>query len=141
MDKQLKTEIKKLLTGRTIRDDEGWLIAVPEGSRFIYHGITDKTGYRKIKCKEMEVEVDEDPEQAFYTVMNALQEIGLLVNMQHKPDALCALCRVFLTRRVLLCVEPAEDGKVLVQAYVGRSFTSWLCCRIAFSKFVKKIRE
>ena len=141
MDKELKIEIRKLLTGRTIRDDEGWLIAVPEGSRFIYHGITDKTGYRKIKCKEQLVDVDKDNEQAFYTVMNALQEIGLLVNMQHKPDALCALCRVFMTRRVLLCVEPVEDGKVLVQAYVGRSFTSRLCCRKIISKFMQKIRE
>ena len=52
MDKQLKTELRKLLTGRTIRDEEGWLIAVPEGSYFIYHGITDRTGYRKIKCVE-----------------------------------------------------------------------------------------
>ena len=52
MDKQLKTELRKLLTGRTVRDEEGWLIAVPEGNYLIYHGITDRSGYGKIKCRE-----------------------------------------------------------------------------------------
>ena len=98
MDKQLKTELRKLLTGRTIRDEEGWLIAVPEGSYFVYHGITDRTGYRKIKCREERVQVATDNEQAFRRVLKALMDIGLLVNMKTKPDALCALCRFFLTK-------------------------------------------
>ena len=141
MNKQLKTELRKLLTGRTIRDEEGWLIAVPEGNHFIYHGITDRTGYRKIKVKETRMAVSTDNEKAFHMVFEALQDLGIMVNMKEKPSALCALCRVFLTRRVLLCVEPERDGNVLVQAYVGRSFTSWLCCRKLISKFTGKIEE
>ena len=139
MDKQLKTELRKLLTGRTIRDEEGWLIAVPEGSYFVYHGITDRTGYRKIKCREERVQVAADNEQAFYLVLNALRDIGLLVNMKTKPDELCALCRFFLTKTVVLCVAPEEDGIVLVQAYTGRSFTAGLCCRMAISKLIKTL--
>lgn len=139
MDKQLKTELRKLLTGRTIRDEEGWLIAVPEGSYFVYHGITDKTGYRKIKCREERVKVASDNEQAFHTVLNALGDTGLLVNMKTKPDALCALCRFFLTKTVVLCVLPEGDGLVLVQAYTGRSFTAGICCRLAISKLIKKM--
>lgn len=141
MDKQLKTEIRKFLTGRTIRDKEGWLIAVPEGGPFVYHGVADGTGYRRIKVKQKRMEVAQDAEKAFYMVFEALQSIGIMANMQEKPNALCALCRVFLTRRVLLCVEPERDGIVLVQAYVGRSITSWLCCRKLISKFVRKIEE
>ena len=137
MDKQLKTELRKLLTGRTIRDEEGWLIAVPEGSYFVYHGITDRTGYRKIKCREERVQVATDNEQAFRKVLKALMDIGLLVNMKTKPDALCALCRFFLTKAVVLCVVPEGDGLVLVQAYTGRSFTAGLCCRMAISKLIK----
>lgn len=139
MDKQLKAELKKLLTGRTIRDEEGWLIAVPEGSYFIYHGVTDRTGYRKIKCVEERVQVDADNEKAFHTVFNALQDIGPLVNLKAKPDALCALCRFFLTKTVILCVVPEEEGTVLVQAYTGRSFTAGICCRMAIAKLVKKM--
>lgn len=139
MDKQLKTELRKLLTGRTIRDEEGWLIAVPEGSYFVYHGITDRTGYRKIKCREERVQVAADNEQAFYLVLNALRDVGLLVNMKTKPDALCALCRFFLTKTVVLCVAPEENGLVLVQAYTGRSFTAGICCRLAIAKFLKKL--
>lgn len=141
MEKQLKTEIRRLLTGRTIRDEEGWLIAVPEGNHFIYHGITDRTGYRKIKVKEKYIEITKRNESAFYLVLEALQNVGILVNLKGKPDALCALCRVFLTRRVLLCVEPEQDGKVLLQAYIGRSFTSPLCCRRLISRFERSIEE
>ena len=139
MDKQLKTELRKLLTGRTIRDEEGWLIAVPEGSHFIYHGITDRTGYRKIKCVEERVQVASDNEQAFYTVLKALSDIGLLVNMKTKPNALCALCRFFLTKTVVLCVVPEGDGLVLIQAYTGRSLTAGISCRLAITKLIKNM--
>ena len=141
MDKQLKAELRKLLTGRTIRDEEGWLTAVPEGSFFVYHGIVDKSGYRKIKCKEEQVQAAPDNETAFHTVLKALQEIGILVNMQTKPDALCALCRLFLTKAVILCVLPEGDGVVRIQAYTGRSFTAGLCCRLAIAKLMKKVKQ
>lgn len=139
MDKQLKAELKKLLTGRTIRDEEGWLIAVPEGSYLIYHGVTDRTGYHKIKCREERVQVADDNEQAFHAVLMALGDIGLLVNMQTKPDSLCALCRFFLTKTVVLCVIPEGNGMVLVQAYTGRSFLAGICCRLAIAKLIKKM--
>lgn len=139
MDKQLRNELRKLLTGRTIRDEEGWLIAVPEGSYFIYHGVTDRTGYRKIKCREERVQVAPDNEQAFHAVLNALSDVGLLVNMKTKPNALCAICRFFLTKTVVLCVVPEGEGLVLVQAYTGRSLTAGLCCRFAIAKLIKKL--
>lgn len=139
MDKQLKTELRKLLTGRTIRDEEGWLVAVPEGSYFIYHGLSDRTGYRKIKVREVRMKVADDNEAAFHTVLNALQDVGLLVNMKTKPDALCALCRFFLTKTVILCVNPEEEGLIQIQAYTGRSFTAGICCRLAIAKLIKKM--
>ena len=139
MDKEFKAELRKLLTGRTVRDEEGWLIAVPDGSYFVYHGVTDRTGYRKIKCKEERVQVASDNEQAFHTVLKALGEVGLLVNMKTKPDALCALCRFFLTKTVILCVVPEGNGLVLVQAYTGRSLTAGICCRLAIAKLIKQM--
>lgn len=139
MEKHLKTELRKLLTGRTIRDEEGWLIAIPEGSYFVYHGVTDRTGYRRIKLKEKLVRLGVDNEQAFYTVLNALKSMGVLVNMETKPNALCALCRFFLTKSVVLCVVPEGDGLVLVQAYTGRSITAGICCRLAISQLIKKM--
>ena len=139
MDKQLRVELRKLLTGRTIRDEEGWLVAVPDGSYFVYHGVADRTGYRKIKLREQRVQVAADNEQAFHMVLMALTEVGLLVNMKTKPEALCALCRFFLTKAVVLCVIPEGNGVVLVQAYTGSSFTAGICCRLAISKFIKEM--
>ena len=141
MDKQLKTELRKLLTGRTIRDEEGWLVAVPEGSYLLYHGVTDRTGYRKIKLVEERLQVADDNEEAFHAVMYALGEIGLLVNMRTKPNALCALCRMFLTKAVVLCVVPEGEGLVLVQAYTGRSFAAGILCRVTIRKFAQKIQQ
>jgi hypothetical protein len=140
MDKQFKTELRKLLTGRTIRDEEGWLIAVPEGSYLIYHGVADRTGFRKIKFKEKRVRLADDNEKAFHLVLGALQDMGILANMQTKPDALCAMCRMFLTKAVVLCVSPEGNGEVLVQAYTGRSLTAGICCRSAIAKLIKKCR-
>jgi hypothetical protein len=139
MEKQLKTELRKLLTGRTIRDEDGWLIAIPEGQHLIYHGITDRTGYHKIKCTEESLRVAPDNEAAFHKVLKALQDMGILVNMQTKPDALCALCRFFLTKAVIVCVEPKTDGVVLMQAYTGRSLLAGVCCRLAIAKLIKKM--
>lgn len=141
MEKQLKTELRKLLTGRTIRDEEGWLIAIPEGNYMIYHGVSDNTGYRKIKLREERIQVAATNEEAFHRVLKALRDTGVLVNMKTKPNALCALCRVFLTKAVILCIVPEGDGLVLAQAYTGRSFTAGICCRLAISKFVKKINQ
>ena len=141
MEKQLKTELKKLLTGRTIRDEEGWLIAIPDGNYLIYHGVPDRTGYRKIKLREERIQVAATNEEAFHLVLKALQEIGVLVNMKTMPNALCALCRVFLTKAVILCVVPESDGLVLVQAYTGRAFTAGISCKKAISDFMKKINQ
>ena len=141
MEKQLKTELKKLLTGRTIRDEEGWLVAVPDGNYLIYHGIADNTGFRKIKLREERIQVAASNEEAFHVVLKALQEIGVLVNMKTMPDALCALCRIFLTKAVILCVVPEGNGLVLVQAYTGRAVTAGLSCRMAIANFMKKLNQ
>ena len=120
MEKQLKSELRKFLTGRTVRDEEGWLIAIPDGNYLIYHGVADATGYRKIKQKKKHIKVANDNEEAFHKVLNALQQVGLLANMKTQPDALCALCRFFLTKAVVLCVNPEGDGSVYIQAFTGR---------------------
>lgn len=139
MDKQVKTELRKLLTGRTVRNEEGWLVAVPDGSYLVFHGVTDRTGYRKILCRESTVEVAESNEAAFQPVLDALQKVGILVDMQTKPEALCALCRLFLTKAVILCVTPKENGAVLVQAYTGRSLMAGIGCRLAIVRLKKKL--
>jgi hypothetical protein len=141
MDKQLKTEIRKLLTGRTIRDEEGWLIAVPEGNYMIYHGVADRSGFRKIKRRQVHLQVAASNEAAFQPILEALQDMGNLVNMQTKPEALCALCRFFLTKAVLLCVSPEENGCVLVQTYTGRSLMAGISSRLAIRKLKKKVKQ
>ena len=138
MEKQEKIEIRKLLTGRTIRDEEGWLIAIPEGNYMIYHGVADNTGFRKIRHRKTHLQVAATTEEAFHPVLEALQDMGTLVNMQTKPEALCAICRLFLTKTVLLCVSPEENGRVLVQTYTGRSWLAGISSMLAVHKLKKK---
>lgn len=139
MDKELKNELRKLLTGRTVRDEEGCLVAVPDGGVLIYHGVADTTGHRKIYTKEEVVQVAADPETAFYRVLDALQKVGVLVNMRSQPQALCALRRYFLTKAVILCVLPEQDGRVRVQAHTGRSLFAAACCSRAVEQFKKNL--
>lgn len=139
MEKLQKNEIRKLLTGRTVRDEEGWLIAVPDGNYMIYHGVSDRSGYGKIRQRQEQIKLASNNEDAFYLVLKGLQDMGILANMTTMPDALCALCRVHLTKAVLLCVSPVENGVVQVQAFTGRSLTAGLTCRYAINKLMKKI--
>ena len=140
MEKQLKTELRKLLTGRTVRDEEGWLIAAPEGNYLIFHGVTDRTGYRKIITREKHLKVSDSNEEAFHKVLKGLQDMGILVNMKSMPDALCTLCRFFLTKAVVLCVVPESDGNVLIQSYTGRSITAGICCKLAITKLMHNLQ-
>ena len=139
MESLLKNELRKLLTGRTIRDEEGWLVAIPEGSRLIYHGVTDRTGYRRIREKETMIQAADSTENAFAPVFKALQNIGIPVNMKTQPEALCALCRIFLTKTVILCVLPGQNGLVRVRAYTGQSLLAGISCRRAISKLEKEL--
>ena len=82
MEKQLKTELRKLLTGRTIRDEEGWLIAIPDGNYLIYHGVPDRTGYRKIKLREERIQVAATNEEAFHVILCVVPEGDGLVLVQ-----------------------------------------------------------
>lgn len=141
MEKQEKIEIRKLLTGRTIRDEEGWLIAIPEGNYMIYHGVADSTGFRKIIHRKTHLQVAATNEDAFHPVLESLRDMGTLVNMQTKPEALCAVCRFFLTKAVLLCVSPEENGRVRIETYTGRSLAAGILSRVAMAKLKKKLRE
>lgn len=139
MEKELKNELRKLLTGRTVRDEEGVLMAVPEGSRLIYQGVSDTTGHRKILERSAVMEVARDTDAAFYQVLEALQRVGILVNMRSQPKALCALKRYFLTKAVILCVLPEQDGQIRIRAYTGRSLLAPACCSHAIAKLRKNI--
>lgn len=141
MEKELKNELRKLLTGRTIRDEEGVLMAVPEGSRLIYHGVSDTTGHRKILSRSAVMEVARDTDTAFYQVLEALQRVGILVNMRSQPQALCALRRYFPTKAVILCVLPEQDGRIRIQAYTGRSLFAPVYCNRAIAQLRKNIAD
>lgn len=141
MEKEFKNELRRFLTGRTIRDAEGWLIAVPEGNHLIYHGVADHTGHRRIVARTAVLQAAQDPETAFYRVFHALQHVGILANMRSQPQALCALRRYFLTKAVILCVFPEAEGKIRIQAYTGRSILAGVYCRHAIAKLKKHIAE
>lgn len=138
MDKQRKKELRKLLTGQTIRNEEGWLVAIPDGSRLIYHGASDNTGRRLTShSATLALPQDMDTDTLVHTIVKCLQQMGLMVNMQTWPEALCVLKRYYLTKAVLLCVAPGDNGGLELVAYTGRSLTSAICCRRAIGQFKK----
>lgn len=139
-DKELKKEIRSLLTGRTYRNDDGLLVALPEDARFVYRGVSDNMG-RKTYSRSAELVASEDPEEAFHAVLNALQQMGILVDMRSQPDALCALKRYFLTKAVLICVTPERGDKVYVEVYTGKSFFAPLCCVLAIKRLKRLLED
>lgn len=140
MDKEIKKELRKLLTGRTIRNENGWLEAVPDGSRLVYFGASDNMG-RRIITRSQTIVLEGEVDKVFRRILKALQETGLLVNMLTRPDALCALRRYGLTKAVIICVTPVEENGICIQAHTGKSLLAGFFCRNALNKVKAKILD
>ena len=91
MNKQLKKELKRLLSGRTILDNEGVLMALPEGQRMIFHGLTNGWSsvlFSGIAVQEYCFQLASDGAEAFSVVFPVMQRLGRLVVLSERETAL-----------------------------------------------------
>ncbi|MDO4732964.1 MAG: hypothetical protein Q4B50_05560 [Bacillota bacterium] len=138
MDKAMQKEIRKILTGRVILQEEGWLIALPEGNPMVFHGLPDgwsSARFRKIIYREEHLQLDTSFEDAFQIVLRRLQDMGRLVYLDTIPEAISCMRRYFTSKSLLISAVPEGGGRICVRAYTGRSLFGGLSCRRGLRDF------
>ncbi len=137
MDKQLKTEIRAILSARTATDADGWVVAVDGHLPLTIYGVGDSSAFYGIVSQNLHASVASDAKSALQKLSKAFQRFGTMAVLEHDPDALACVRRKCGTKTVLLTAKNLGEGSVLLTAYTGRSLLAKCTCRRAL-KLMKK---
>ena len=122
-----KKEIRNLLLGKAVVDEEGRLVTPEAGTFRVPNGIADGAGAvrflgvsGKTQCYESDLSEEELADRA----AECMRSIGRGVYLRQHPDAAACLIRYVLTRPALLVFRRVEGLGVLT-AWTGRGIMSW----------------
>lgn len=138
-------EVRDILLGRILRQDERFWAAAPTDAKFHFCGIRDGASdvrlfgvsqqTRSYQMAEME------PAIAAAAVETALYSLGRPMRFTSMPDRKGCLYAPHWIAPVLLTVEQDKDG-LQVSAYTGRSLLmGHFRCRIALRLFEQRLPE
>ena len=122
-----KKEIRNLLLGKAVVDEEGRLVTPEAGTFRVPNGIADGAGavrFLGVSGKTQCYESDLGEEELMARAVECMRSIGRGVHLRQHPDAAACLIRYVLTRPVLLVFRLAE-GRGVLTAWTGRGIMSW----------------
>ena len=135
MVKKEKKEIKKLLLGRTVLDEEGRLVTPEAGTIRVPTGIADGAGAvrflgvsGRVRCYESDLSGEELVEH----VKGCMANLGRSVRLRQRPEAVACLIRYVLTKPVILSFRFVE-GRGILTAWTGRGLT----CRLSQNRAIR----
>ena len=141
--KKDKKEIRDLLLGKAVLDDDGKLVTPETGTFRLPLGIVDgastvrflgiRENRRFYKSELSEKELMAEAEKT-------MRDIGRGVRLRQQPDAVACLIRYVLTRPVIL-VFRIEDGCGILSAWAGRSLTGRISRLRAIHAFEKPLAD
>lgn len=139
MDEQTR-EIRQILLGRTRREPDGSLSALPAGERRslrAVQGVTAGWGALHLLgvCRR-ERRYRLPPKTPEKLTAELLNRMGRAVRLEKAPGASACLCRHLLADQVLLTVE-REDGVLTAAAYTARGALAAPACRAVLNKLEK----
>ncbi len=120
-----KKEIRDLLLGKAVLDEDGKLVTPGSGIFRMPQGITNGAGavrFLGISGKKRCYETDLSEEELMEEAGACMQSIGRGVRLRQQPDAAACLIRYVLTMPVLLTFRWVE-GRGLLTAWAGRGLT------------------
>ncbi|MBR5572399.1 MAG: hypothetical protein IKV99_07150 [Oscillospiraceae bacterium] len=144
MNRHLKKELKRLLSGRTILDNEGVLVALPEGQRMIFHGLTNGWSsvlFSGIAVQEYCFQLASDGAEAFSVVFPVMQRLGRLVVLSERETALACMRRYPLSRPVILAADHEGDGLVRLSLYTAKGLPARYLLRRGLNDFCRALPE
>ena len=141
--KKDKKEIRDLLLGKAVLDDDGKLVTPESGTFRLPMGIVDgastvrflgiRENRRFYKSELSEKELMAEAEKT-------MRDIGRGVHLRQQPDAVACLIRYVLTRPVIL-VFRIEDSCGILSAWAGRSLTGRISRLRAIHAFEKPLTD
>ena len=141
--KKDKKEIRDLLLGKAVQDDDGKLVTPESGTFRLPMGIVDgastvrflgiRENRRFYKSELSEKELMAEAEKC-------MRDIGRGVHLRQQPDAVACLIRYVLTRPVIL-VFRIEDDCGILSAWAGRSLMGRISRLRAIHAFEKPLAD
>ena len=141
--KKEKKEIRSLLLGKAVLDDEGKLITPEAGIIRLPQGIADgatAVRFLGITAKKRLYDSDLSEEELMAEAFECMRNIGRGVRLRHQPDAAACLLRYVLTRPAILTFR-CVDGHGLLTAWTGRGLTGWISQLRAIRAFERPLSE
>ncbi len=138
-----KKEIRKLLLGKIVLDENGRLAAPEPGVFHISQGVQNGAGavrFLGISCRERCYETDLSREEIREEAERAMMDLGRVVFLREQPEQRACLVRHLLTRPVLLTFLAEETGCSL-KAWTGRGLLAWLLQRRAMLAFERAMGD
>lgn len=142
MDKGLKKELKKILSGRVIVNEDGVLTALSDNQRLIFHGLPEgweSVRFRGITKRESRLRIVQENGTPFDLVFSAMQNLGRLVELKQAPETLACIRRYVFRKPVVIAVDYEGDGVVRVTVYTGRSLLAGSSCRRGLNDFCRAL--
>lgn len=144
MNKRLKKELKRVLSGRTIMDNNGVLMALPEGHRMLFQGVLSGWGsvqFWGVAVQEYCFKLADDGGEAYEIVLAAMQALGRMVYLEQRDTALCCIRRYAMSRPVVLAAIHEGDGLVRLSLYTGKGAVAKMIQRRALQDFCRALPE
>ena len=126
--KKDKKEIRNLLLGKAVVDEEGRLVTPEAGTFRVPNGIADGAGavrFLGVSGKTQYYETDLSEEEIMARAREHMRNSGRGVYLRQHPDAAACLIRYVITRPALL-VFRWVDGQGVLTAWTGRGIMSWV---------------
>ncbi|MBR3059606.1 MAG: hypothetical protein IKS05_04605 [Oscillospiraceae bacterium] len=143
MTKEEKREIRRVLLGKTLLQENGRLTSMGPGDRRLPLGIGDGAGAVRFlgvggKSRRLETKLREPAVKN--KAAEIMKDIGRGLDLREQPDTVACLIRYVLTRPALLTFRYMEGVPVLT-AWAGRGLTGWISRRRALRAFRARLPE
>ena len=138
-----KKEIRNLLLGKAVVDEEGRLVTPEAGTFRVPNGIADGAGavrFLGVGGKTQCYETDLGEEEIMDRAEECMRSIGRGVYLRQHPDAAACLIRYVLTKPALLVFRWVE-GRGVLTAWTGRGIMSWASRMRAIRAFEREMGD
>lgn len=142
MDKQLKKELKKVLTGQVLLGEEGVIHALGDEHHRVFHGAVEgweAVQFRGLSKRVGRYRIGKDGESPFDRVFSAMQNLGRLVELKQAPETLACIRRYMSSRPVVIAVDYEGEGVICVTVYTGRGMFSGMICNRGLRDFCRAL--
>ena len=138
-----RKEIRKLLLGRTVLDDDGKLVTPAAGVIHLSQGVQNGAGAVRIlgiSRRQRRYDTDLGTEDILAEAEAGMMELGRIVRLREQPGTAACLIRHLLIRPVVLVFRAEEEGCTLT-AWTGRGLLAWIIQRRAIRTFEHELGE